>query len=201
MFSGNLLLLSGKEARSKSQEIEVANFQTSTLIIHITYCHMINRYLGLFYSFCCCFFVRFQSPFFCPRVLEILRISTTDQTNPLEFDQHRFCFFAKPATFFSRDFFLIIQMSQPGLEAGRFCSGRFFGRFFCLASWFSPMTFSAPALPMVWVCFTKTSQKNITKTGTINHHPKNQFRVCFLNVCENGGDVLCFFFTTVCAKA
>lgn len=122
---------SSKRPRSSKQSARnrSCNFQTSTKIIHITYCHMMDR-LGLFYSFCCCFFVRFQSP--CSSVrefLEILRISTTDQKNPLEFDQHRFCFFAKTATFFPEIFF-IIQMSQPGLKAGSFCSGRFSGRFF-----------------------------------------------------------------------
>ena len=97
--------------------------------------------LGLFYGFCCCF----QSP--CSSVrefLEILRISTTDQTKiPLNLIS------TKTATFFFSPRFFNIQISQPGSKAGQFCSGRLFGRFFFLKLHDSaPMTFSALALPM-----------------------------------------------------
>ena len=157
-------IFSSKRQRSSKQiaRNQSCNFQTSTKIIHITYCHMIDR-LGLFYSFCCCFFVRFQSP--CSSVrefLEILRISTTDQKNPLEFDQHRFCFFAKTAIFFSRDFFYHPNVPTR-LESRQLLFRKVFWTIFFLASWFSPITFSASALPMFWVFSSKHHKKTSPK--------------------------------------
>lgn len=113
--------------------------------------------------------------FFCQRVLEILRISTTDQTNPLEFDQHKNC-----NLFFSPRFFNI-QISQPGSKAGQFCSGRFFGRFFFLSFMIQPPWLFQPLRCQCSEFFHQNITTNITKTGTngtIDHPPKNQFRVC-----------------------
>ena len=165
---------SSKRPRSSKQSARnrSCNFQTSTKIIHITYCHMIDR-LGLFYSCCCC--CCFQSPFFCQRVFEILRISTTDQQkSPWIWSAQILICCPNWDVFFPR--FFKIQISQPGLKAGRFFPEGFLDVSFLLHD-------STPSLfqPLRCQCsefFYQNITTNITKTGTINHPPKNQFRVC-----------------------
>ena len=188
---------SSKRPRSSKQSARnrSCNFQTSTKIIHITYCHMMDR-LGLFYSFCCCFLSDSSHR---SSVREFLRFCGSQQQinkNPLEFDQHILICCPNWDVFLPR--FFKIQISQPGLKAGRFFSGRFFGRFF-FASWFNPITFSAPALPMFGVFLPKHHNKH--QNWNNKSSPKKPIQGLLDECLWKWWDVLCFFLTTVCAKA
>lgn len=196
MFSGNLLLLSGQEAQSKAQEIEVAISKPQQ---RLSTSRTATWWIGSAYFTA-------SAAVFCQIPVTVLLSESfwdfADLNNrstkiPLNLISTDFDLLPKLRCFFPEIF------QDPNfptrLKSRPFFSERFFGRFF-FASWFNPITFSAPALPMFGVVLPKHHNKHHQNWNN-KSSPKKPIQGLLDECLWKWLDFLCFFLATVCAKA